>query len=77
MNLLDFATTPMWRVWDEVARLAAEDGVGLAESELIGLAPLAAFARRRGPRRRRPAGATIGGALRRGRRYPAARRRPR
>ncbi|MBI2777522.1 MAG: glutamate formimidoyltransferase [Chloroflexi bacterium] len=43
MNLLDFATTPMWRVWDEVRVLAAEDGVGLRESELIGLAPLAAF----------------------------------
>jgi glutamate formiminotransferase len=43
MNLLDFATTPMWRAWDEVGRLAAEEGVGLRESELIGLAPQAAF----------------------------------
>ena len=43
MNLLDFATTPMWRVWEEVRAVAAEDGVGLRESELIGLAPLAAF----------------------------------
>jgi len=43
MNLLDFETTPMWRVWDEVAALAREAGVGLRESELIGLAPLAAF----------------------------------
>jgi glutamate formiminotransferase / 5-formyltetrahydrofolate cyclo-ligase len=43
MNLLDFATTPMWRVWDEVRAIAAEDGVGLRESELIGLAPVAAF----------------------------------
>ncbi len=43
MNLLDFETTPMWRVWDEVASLAREAGVGLRESELIGLAPLAAF----------------------------------
>ena len=43
MNLLDFGTTPMWRVFDEVARLAAEEGVGLEESELIGLAPQAAF----------------------------------
>lgn len=43
MNLLDFATTPMWRVWDEVREIAAEDGVRLRESELIGLAPLAAF----------------------------------
>lgn len=43
MNLLDFATTPMWRVFDEVARLAADEGVGILESELIGLAPQAAF----------------------------------
>jgi glutamate formiminotransferase len=43
MNLLDFATTPLWRVWEEVASVAAEDGVALRESELIGLAPLAAF----------------------------------
>ena len=43
MNLLDFETTPMWRVWDEVARLAAEAGVAPRESELIGLAPQAAF----------------------------------
>ena len=43
MNLLDFATTPMWRVWEEVRAIAGEDAVGLRESELIGLAPLAAF----------------------------------
>ena len=43
MNLLDFDTTPMWRVWDEVARLAEEEGVAPRESELIGLAPQAAF----------------------------------
>jgi len=43
MNLLDFATTPLWLVWETVRDLAAEDGVALAESELIGLAPLAAF----------------------------------
>jgi glutamate formiminotransferase / 5-formyltetrahydrofolate cyclo-ligase len=43
MNLLDFTTTPMWRVWEEVGRLAAEAGVGVRESELIGLAPQAAF----------------------------------
>lgn len=43
MNLLDFATTPVWRVWEEVRAVAAEDGIGLRESELIGLAPLAAF----------------------------------
>ena len=43
MNLLDFATTPLWLVWETVRDVAAEDGVELAESELIGLAPLAAF----------------------------------
>lgn len=43
MNLLDFGTTPLWRAWEVVGELAAEDGVRLAESELIGLAPLAAF----------------------------------
>ena len=43
MNLLDFERTPMWRVWDEVESLAEEEGVGLRESELIGLAPQAAF----------------------------------
>ena len=39
MNLLDTAITPMWRVWEEVERLAGEAGVALRESELIGLAP--------------------------------------
>jgi len=43
MNLLDFSVTPLWLVWDSVRDLAAEDGVELAESELIGLAPLGAF----------------------------------
>jgi glutamate formiminotransferase len=43
MNLLDFAMTPMWKAWDTVRTEAAQDGVDLAESELIGLAPLAAF----------------------------------
>jgi glutamate formiminotransferase len=43
MNLLDFGTTPLWLVWETVRDVAAEDGVELAESELIGLAPLAAF----------------------------------
>jgi glutamate formiminotransferase len=43
MNLLDFERTPMWRVWDEVAQLAEEEGVAPLESELIGLAPQAAF----------------------------------
>ncbi len=43
MNLLDFAVTPLWLAWQTVGELAAEDGVALAESELIGLAPLAAL----------------------------------
>jgi len=43
MNLLDFRVTPLWQAWEAVGELAAEDGVELAESELIGLAPLAAF----------------------------------
>ncbi len=43
MNLLDFRTTPLWLVWEAVRSEAAEDGVHLAESELIGLAPLGAL----------------------------------
>jgi glutamate formiminotransferase len=43
MNILDFRTTPLWRVWETVRAEAAEDGIELAESELIGLAPLAAL----------------------------------
>jgi glutamate formiminotransferase len=43
MNLLDHTVTPMWRVWEEVRNLAADDGVELFESELIGLCPLAAL----------------------------------
>lgn len=43
MNLLDFETTSMRRVFDEVARLAAARGVQVAHSELVGLAPAAAL----------------------------------
>jgi glutamate formiminotransferase / 5-formyltetrahydrofolate cyclo-ligase len=43
MNILDFNVTPVWLVWETVRDVAAEDGVELVESELIGLAPLAAF----------------------------------
>jgi glutamate formiminotransferase / 5-formyltetrahydrofolate cyclo-ligase len=43
MNLLDFRTTPLWVVWESVRSEAAEDGVHLAESELIGLAPIGAL----------------------------------
>jgi glutamate formiminotransferase / 5-formyltetrahydrofolate cyclo-ligase len=43
MNLLDHAVTPLWRVWETVARLAEAADVAVVESELIGLAPLQAF----------------------------------
>jgi glutamate formiminotransferase / 5-formyltetrahydrofolate cyclo-ligase len=43
MNLLDFSITPLWLVWETVRAEAAHDGVAVAESELIGLMPLAAF----------------------------------
>jgi len=43
MNLLDFRTTPIWAVWEAVRAEASEDEVELAESELIGLAPLASL----------------------------------
>ncbi|HET7471883.1 MAG TPA: glutamate formimidoyltransferase [Candidatus Limnocylindrales bacterium] len=43
MNVLDFRVTPLWRVWETVRAEAADDGVELLESELIGLAPIAAF----------------------------------
>ena len=43
MNVLDFDVTPLWLVWETVRDVAAEDGVELSESELIGLAPLAAI----------------------------------
>lgn len=45
MNLLDHNVTPLWRVWEEVLELVGADGVAPRESELIGLAPLAAFTR--------------------------------
>jgi glutamate formiminotransferase len=43
MNLLDFHTTPLWLIWEAVRAEAAEDGVHLLESELIGLAPTGAL----------------------------------
>jgi len=43
MNLLDHTVTPLWLVWETVRGLAADEGVELRESELIGLAPLAAL----------------------------------
>ena len=43
MNLLDFAVTPIWQVWETVGELAAAQGVERRESELIGLVPEAAL----------------------------------
>ena len=43
MNLLDAARSPMWQVFQRVRDLAADAGVSIRDSELIGLAPLAAF----------------------------------
>ena len=43
MNLLDFSVTPIWKVWEAVESLAAASGVTVRESELIGLAPVAAL----------------------------------
>lgn len=39
MNLVDFTQTPLHVVMDEVSRLAAERGVAVERSELIGLIP--------------------------------------
>ncbi|HAJ38153.1 MAG TPA: glutamate formimidoyltransferase [Chloroflexi bacterium] len=39
MNLLDTGLTPLHVVFDEVVRLAHQQGVGVTHSELIGLAP--------------------------------------
>ena len=43
MNLLDFSITPLWRAWEMGEAEARSAGVEAAESELIGLAPLAAL----------------------------------
>jgi glutamate formiminotransferase len=43
MNLLDYEITPIRTVFDKVAELAAQRGVQVAESELVGLAPAAAI----------------------------------
>jgi len=43
MNLLDTAVTPIHRVWERVGALAAEAGVRVHSSELIGLIPQAAL----------------------------------
>lgn len=43
MNILDHEQTPLWRVWAEAERLAAEEHVSLLDSELIGLVPARAI----------------------------------
>ena len=43
MNILNFATTPLYRVFELVKMEAARYGVGIVNSELIGLAPAQAF----------------------------------
>jgi glutamate formiminotransferase len=43
MNLLDHRRTPLWRVWEQAERLAADEGVSLLDSEVIGLLPAAAL----------------------------------
>lgn len=43
MNILDHDRSPLWRVWEEAERLAADEGVSLLDSELIGLVPARAL----------------------------------
>ena len=43
MNLLDTRRTPMWLVFERIREAAAELGVGVLESELVGLAPAEAL----------------------------------
>jgi glutamate formiminotransferase / 5-formyltetrahydrofolate cyclo-ligase len=43
INLVDFAQTPLFVVMETVTRLAAEQGVAVERSELIGLIPQAAL----------------------------------
>ena len=45
MNLLDTERTPLHVVYDAIARLAGAQGVAVARSELIGLAPQEVFLR--------------------------------
>jgi glutamate formiminotransferase len=44
MNLTDFPRTPVRMVFDRIVEEAARDGVGVIESELVGLIPQAALA---------------------------------
>lgn len=40
MNMIDYHKTSLLRVYEEICRLAAEEGVEIAESEIVGLVPL-------------------------------------
>lgn len=44
MNLVNCRETPFKVIYDQIEKLAAAQGVGILESELIGLAPKSAFA---------------------------------
>ncbi|MBI2017234.1 MAG: glutamate formiminotransferase, partial [Candidatus Rokubacteria bacterium] len=46
MNLLDYRVTPIPVVYDRVVAEARRRGLGVSRSELVGLAPRAAFAGR-------------------------------
>ena len=43
MNLTNYQETPIFRVFDTVAREAARHGVAILGSEIVGLAPVAAL----------------------------------
>lgn len=43
MNLLDFRRTPPWRAFEAIRGLAERAGVAVAETEVVGLIPEAAF----------------------------------
>jgi glutamate formiminotransferase len=54
-NLIDIDATPLWQVFSEVERLAAERGVGVHGSELVGLMPASVAAEVAGRALRLPA----------------------
>lgn len=43
MNFTDYEQTPIWQVYDEICTLAAEQGVGVLGSELVGMTPARAL----------------------------------
>lgn len=43
VNILDYKTTPIWRVFEECERFALDFGVRVTGSELVGLVPLEAL----------------------------------